>query len=355
MTTPHSSLQGERTIQVGHRTLPTRYFLAPLAGYTQLNFRRVIRELGGCGHATTDLVLATHLVSGTRKSLKLVETTADDKPLTIQIYGGVTEHLLKAAKWLEDRGYEAIDLNMGCPMAKVNGSGGGARLMCQRDDAVRMVEQLVEATDLPVSVKMRLGWDATSITAPELAAAFEQVGIVAVTIHGRTRAQGFHGQVDLEGIQAVVDAVQTIPVVGNGDVRVPEDAIRMRQQTGCDAVAIGRGAMLDPWIFRKLQQLEQGESQASPTAKERLHFLKRHFELMHEQHPERSHLLFRKFTSWYGAIIGIPEQIETKFRQLQGAEHFQELWEQTAERLEECSPRPATALIKTPNGPIDKW
>ncbi len=240
-------------IRIGNRVLTTRYFLAPLAGYTHLAFRRVIRECGGVGLATTDLVQASHLISGTPWARALVATHPADQPLSVQIYGGVTGHLVQAAKWLEDHGYTAIDINMGCPMAKITGQGGGARLMCDTDGACALVGQVIPAVKLPVTVKMRLGWDREQISAPALAREFEQLGVAAITIHGRTRSQGFRGAVDLDGIRAVVEAVERIPVVGNGDVCTVADAQRMRAVTGCHAVAIGRGALIDPWIFRRLQ------------------------------------------------------------------------------------------------------
>lgn len=342
-------------ISVGGRLLATRYFLAPLAGYTHLAFRRALRELGGLGLATTDLVHATQLVEQKRQSLELIATDASDRPLTVQIFSGVTEHMVAAARWLQDRGYEAIDLNMGCPMAKVNGMGGGARLLCDADNACRLVETVVGSVTIPVTVKMRLGWDRDSISAPYLAARFEAAGIAAVTIHGRTRAQGFSGEVDREGIQAVADAVQAIPVVANGDVRSPDDALQMRRETGCDAVAIGRGAMLDPWIFRKLSDLEAGRPVREPTTDEQIGFLRRHFELMWEQHAERSCTLFRKFAAWYGARLGIPEDLELRLRMFQSMTEFGEILAEIGRRHGERRSPVATALVKVPNGPVERW
>src|SRR3990172_2523803 len=294
--------QSEALLSIGNRTLPSRYFLAPLAGYTQLPFRRAVRELGGMGLATTDLVHATALVCGGRKSLELVATSPDDRPLSVQIFGGVSSPLVEAAQWLEARGYGGVDINMGCPMAKVNGQGGGARLMCDVDGAVRTVAQVVETVEIPVTVKMRLGWDRRSMTAPVLAREFEQVGVAAVTVHGRTREQGFQGTVQLDAIRATVEAVERIPVIGNGDVRTVDDALRMREVTGCAAVAIGRGVLLDPWIFRKLEQAELGAATSwEPTVDDQVQFLSRNFELMWEHHDHYACVLFRKFAGWYGA------------------------------------------------------
>ena len=360
-TDPQCDLTGpfpgeEPTLAIGKRVLPSRYFLAPLAGYTHLAFRRAIRELGGLGLATTDLVHATQLVSQTRKSMELVATSDDDRPLSVQIYSGWVDHLVRAARWLTDNGYEGIDINMGCPMAKVNGQGGGARLMCDTDSACHMVGAVVQAVDVPVTVKMRLGWDADQITAPELARAFEQVGVAAVTIHGRTRQQGFHGSVDWDGIRAVVEAVESIPIIGNGDVRTVADAFAMRRETGCAAVAIGRGAMLDPWIFRRIEHAVAGkDGNAEPGPEEQLEFLRRHFCFMWEQHAEYSCKLFRKFAAWYGARLGIPEDLEDRLRRFESAEQFAQIVEEIGRRHGERESSVPTALLKVPNGPIERW
>ena len=342
-------------IQIGTRLLPTRYFLAPLAGYTQLAFRRAVRELGGLGLATTDLVQATMLLSGRKKSRDLIATAPDDTPLSVQIFSGIRDELVAAAKWLVDQGYHGIDINMGCPMAKVNGSGGGARLMCDPAGTCATIDAVVGAVDVPITVKMRLGWDRHHITAPALAREFEQLGVAAVTIHGRTRQQGFRGAVDLAGITAVVDAVQQIPVIGNGDVRKPEDAVRMQRITGCAAVAIGRGAMLDPWIFRKLGDFAQSRPVCLPSPQEQLTFLGRHFEFMLEQHGAYGCILFRKFAAWYGQRLGIPEDLEDRLRRLESRAEFHAIVEQIRARHGERSTTMPTALIKIPNGPVERW
>ena len=346
----------EMTIEIGGRLLPSRYFSAPLAGYTQLAFRTAIRELGGLGLATTDLVLAQMLVAETRKSKLLVATTPADRPLAVQIYSGHRHELVRAARWLEDHDYEAVDLNMGCPMAKINSQGGGARLMCDFDNACDTIAAVVDAVQIPVTVKMRLGWDATQITAPELARAFEKRGVAAITIHGRTRAQGFHGTVDRLAIRDVVDAVDRIPVIGNGDVRTVEDALSMRAETGCDAVAIGRAAMLDPWLFRKIEQTLQGVAEPNePTPDEQVDFLVRHFTLMVEQHGDYSCILFRKYAAWYGAKLGVPEDLEARLQRFQSFGEFDEIIEQIRQRHGERQSVIPTALIKVPNGPVERW
>jgi nifR3 family TIM-barrel protein len=345
-----------REIRIGDRVLPSRFFLAPLAGYTHLAFRTAIRELGGLGLATTDLVHATSLLSKNRKSLELIATNEIDRPLSIQIFGSKPDVLAAAALWLEDHGYTGVDINMGCPMAKVNGQGGGARITCEYDSACELVSRVVNAVKIPVTVKMRLGWDRDKLTAPELAAAFEQLGAAAITIHGRTRAQGFGGSVDMDGIRQVVEAVEKIPVVGNGDVRSVKDAQSMQKTTGCDAIAIGRGAMLDPWLFRRLELASQSKDwDFEPTPDEQVHFLRRHFRLMTGQHEEYSCKLFRKFAGWYGARLGIPEDLENRLRRFDSFDEFESIADEIRLRHGERESTVATALVKVPNGPVERW
>jgi tRNA-dihydrouridine synthase B len=353
------------SLRIGPHIPHSPYFLAPLAGYTHLAFRNVVRANGGVGWATTDLVQASHLVAGTRWARELVRTDSRDTPLSVQIYGGVVEHLVAAAKWLQDHGYAAVDINMGCPMAKITGQGGGARLMCRVDGACDLVRSVVEAVSLPVTVKMRLGWDRERITAPTLAREFEQIGVAAITIHGRTRSQGFRGTVDREGIRAVVEGVQRIPVVGNGDVKTVADAWRMRDETGCAAVAIGRGALLDPWLFKRLERAEPYRREGrplseippwEPDAVAELSFLREHFSGMVAQHGEfQSCLQFRKFAAWYGARLGMPEDLEDRFRRFTSVAEFDAMaCELEARRGERLNPRPTTE-IRVPNGPVEYW
>lgn len=344
-------------ITIGNLQIPTRYFLAPLAGYTHLAFRQVIRERGGLGLATTDLVQAVHIVHKHRKSFELIATNDVDRPLSVQIYGSKLHEMSHAAKVLQDQGYSAIDINMGCPMAKIVGTGGGARLACDANVAKKLVGSILESVSIPVTVKMRLGWDRENITAPYLAREFEKLGVAAITIHGRTRAQGFSGRADLYGIKSVVDAIEKIPVVGNGDVRTVADAFRMRRITGCDAVAIGRGAMLDPWLYFRIQRANQGlTSPWDPPAEEQIEFLRRHFYLMLDQHgAERSCVEFRKFGIWYGARLGIPEDLEKRMQNFWSVEEFEANIAELRVRHGTRKSPIATADIKVPNGPISHW
>lgn len=187
-------------LKVGSLLLKSRYALSPLAKYTNLPFRLVVRSCGGLGLATCDLVNARALLAQSAKSLALVRTCPEDTPFAAQIFGGEAEFLRDAAQFLESRGgVEVIDINMGCPVEHVTRSGAGASLMCNLSQSARLVQSVVEAVSLPVTVKMRLGWDETQLTAPRFAKEFEQIGVKAIAIHGRTRSQGFKGSVDLGG------------------------------------------------------------------------------------------------------------------------------------------------------------
>ena len=252
-------------MRLGPLTLPSNLFLSPLAGYTNLPFRLAVRELGGLGLATTDLVNARSLLERKTKALKLIETSPADRPLAVQLFGSNPEELRDAAVYLESLGVASVDINMGCPVRKVCRVGGGSAMMTELDKTASLVKGMVEAVKLPVTAKMRLGWDEDNITAPDLARALEEVGVAAVFVHGRTREQGFGGRVNLAGIRAVVEAVKVIPVIGNGDVTTPEAAKKMIEDTGCAGVSIGRGAFYNPWIFQHTQHyLLTGELLAEP-------------------------------------------------------------------------------------------
>ena len=237
-------------MQIGALTLQSNLFLSPLAGYTNLPFRLVVREIGGVGLCTTDLVNARSLLEKNKNAFKLIETRPADSPLAVQLFGSGPEEMRDAAAKLESLGFASVDINMGCPVRKVCNVGGGSAMMSELAKTAALVRGMVNAVKIPVTAKMRLGWDDENLTAPDLARALEDAGIAAIFIHGRTRQQGFGGTVNLAGIRAVVQAVKHIPVIGNGDVTTPEAAKKMFDETGCAGVSIGRGAFYNPWIFQ---------------------------------------------------------------------------------------------------------
>jgi nifR3 family TIM-barrel protein len=281
-------------------------FLSPLAGYTNLPMRLTLRELGGLGWATTDLVNARSLIERNPVALKLVESCAGDRPLAIQLFGSVPDEMRDAAVMCEDLGAQAVDINMGCPVRKVTQVGGGSAMMTELGKTSGLVRRMVGAIGLPVTAKMRLGWDSENITAPDLARALEDAGVAAIFVHGRTRAQGFAGTVNLPGIRAVAGAVRSIPVIGNGDITTPEAARHMIAETGCAGVSIGRGAFYDPWIFRRTDHfLRTGELLPEPGFSERIRVMRLHFDRYCEFYGEaRGARLFRKVAPWYAKRFG---------------------------------------------------
>lgn len=347
-----------RPLAIGGVELGSRFFLAPLAGYTSLAFRLAVRELGGLGLATTDLINARSIIEGRRRSRELAETCVEDRPVSLQIYGHVIDEMTRAARWVVDNGATIVDINMGCPVNKVVKTGGGSSLMCRMDDATRLVAAVVAAAGVPVTVKMRLGWDADNLSAPALARAFEQVGAAAVIVHGRTREQGFSGGVDRTGIRAVVEAVDRMPVVGNGDVRSLADAATMFEETGCAAVSIGRGALANPFIFRQLEHWSR-TGQPGPEAdfEERVNLMERHFRGLAARRGEHyACLQFRKLVKWYSSAIRAPRVLSHRLINIASIQVFDEVLA-AIRAAGPTSPLPGhfEARVPVPSGPIDKW
>jgi tRNA-dihydrouridine synthase B len=348
-----------RTLQFGSLRLASRYLLSPLAGYTNLAFRLALREVGGLGLATTDLVNARALLRGSMKSHELIATCPADAPVAVQIYGAEAKEMSEAARWLEEYGVHSVDINMGCPVHKVVRGGGGSAMLCDSGGGtVDLVRAVVEAVRIPVTVKMRLGWDDANLTAPAFARAFEQAGVAAVMIHGRTRAQGFGGRVNLDGIRAVVAAVERIPVIGNGDIRSLADAERMLQYTGCAGISIGRGALLNPWIFAQLCRWEQvGTPGAPPSYGQRLDFMERHYRLLVGQRMERfASLTYRKVAGWYSKVLKPGRLLHERMMRLSTVAEFEAILAE----LRAKGPPPHWQAgdvpeIAVPKGPNERW
>ncbi|MBI2496847.1 MAG: tRNA dihydrouridine synthase DusB [Opitutae bacterium] len=306
-------------MRIGSCELSSNLFLSPLAGYTNLPFRLVVREIGGVDWTTTDLVNARSLIERNPRALQLIRTCPAEKRLAVQLFGSVPEEMRDAAVIVESLGIASVDINMGCPVKKVVGVGGGSAMMTELGKTAALVRGMVAAVKIPITAKMRLGWDENNLTAPDLARVLEDAGVAAIFVHGRTRAQGFGGTVNLAGIRAVVQAVKSIPVIGNGDVTTPEAAKHMLDATGCAGVSIGRGAFYNPWIFRDTRHfLETGESRPGPGYPELVHVMRRHLDLMIEVFGEdHGCRLFRKPASWYARRFGPAKEFKkgvTRFR-----------------------------------------
>lgn len=314
-------------MRLGSLCLQSNLFLSPLAGYTNLPFRLTLRELGGLDLATTDLVNARSLLERRGKALKLIESCPADRPLAVQLFGSVPEEMRDAAQYLESLGIASVDINMGCPVRKVCRVGGGSAMMTDLERTTRLVRGMVDAVKVPVTAKMRLGWDDDNWTAPDLARALEDAGVAAVFVHGRTREQGFGGVVKLEGIRRVVGAVHHIPVIGNGDVTTPEAAKRMLDDTGCAGVSIGRGAFYNPWIFQHTRHyLTTGELPPEPGFDQRVAVMTRHLDRMIEVFGETHGCrMFRKIGPWYARRFGPSNFFNQRVVRLQTRTEFDDL------------------------------
>ena len=365
-------------MRLGSLLLDSNLCLSPLAGYTNLPFRLTVREVGGLGLATTDLVNARSLLERRDKALKLIESSPVDRPLAVQLFGSVPEEMRDAALFVESLGIAAVDINMGCPVRKVCRVGGGSAMMTELDKTATLVKTMVDAVRIPVTAKMRLGWDEQNITAPDLARSLEDVGVAAIFVHGRTRAQGFGGTVNLDGIRAVVQAVKSIPVIGNGDITTPQAARAMLEQTGCAGVSVGRGAFYNPWIFQQtLHYLATGEILPEASFDARVRVMCRHFELMLAVFGEElACRMFRKVAPWYSKRFGPANEFNKRVVLVSSRAEFyqvlddyrawrQQFLDETGELKPRFQPTPMVASfmappgqrehIPVPSGPVEVW
>lgn len=286
-------------MKIGNIELPKTAALAPLAGVADRAMREISREYGACW-TVGEMTSSKGLSFGSKKSAELLQIGEAERPTAVQLFGSEPETMAQAAEMAMEYAPEAIDINFGCPVPKVAGNGGGSALMKDPELAGRIVEAVVKAVKLPVTVKFRAGWDSEHINAVEFAKICEDAGAAALTVHGRTRMQMFAPPVDLEIIRLVKGAV-SIPVIGNGDVDSPEAAKRMYDETGCDLVMVGRAAMGNPWLFRRIERyMQTGELLPEPAPEERMTVLKRHVELLCKYKGEYVGMReARKHSSWY--------------------------------------------------------
>jgi nifR3 family TIM-barrel protein len=289
-------------------------FLAPLAGISNLPFRLIARSLG-CALAYTEMISANGLVRKTAKTFEYLKTCADDHPLGAQVFGADPEIVAQASRIIADNGADLIDINMGCPVKKVIKTGSGAILMKDPDLVARIVTSVKKAVQIPVTVKIRSGWRGGSINAVEIARIAEDSGADAITIHGRTADQGYSGKADWKIIAEVKKAVK-IPVIGNGDIWHPQDAVKMLRETSCDAVMVGRGALGNPWIFKGIIQACSGQMENYlPSLDQRQKMIKNHWEMEAQFLGSKlADKRFRKHLLWYTKGL----EGASRFRQLAG-------------------------------------
>lgn len=293
-------------MKIGEIELSPGAGLAPMAGVTDAAMRLLCHEQGAAW-AVSEMLSAKGWIYSqgkNRNAAELLERLPGEGIAGLQLFGREPEYVARAARILESRGFAFIDLNFGCPAPKITGNGEGSAMLREPELIGQVVAATAAATRLPVTAKIRAGWDDTCVNAPEVAQICEQAGAKAVAVHARTRMQQYAGEADWSVIRAVKRSV-SIPVLGNGDVRSGTDAVRMIDETGCDGVIVGRAAQGNPWIFGEIRAALLGEDWQPPSARDRVEMALRHFELEVLLHGDRRGLLeMRKHIAWY--VAGLP-------------------------------------------------
>lgn len=290
-------------MKIGSLTLKNNVVMAPMAGVTDIAYRMILEEMG-VGLATTEMVSAKGLYYGSKNNEIILKKAPGEYPLAIQLFGSDPIIMTQMAQKIEDD-YDIIDVNMGCPVNKIVGNGEGSALMKDPNKAFMILDTMSRVLKKPVTVKFRKGFDDQHVNAVEFAQMAEEAGVQAITIHGRTRAQMYAGKADWDIIKKVKEAVH-IPVIGNGDIFTPEDAKRMIEETGCDGVAIARGAKGNPWLIKRtIEYLKTGTLLPEPILEEKKDMMRRHACLMTEYKGEKMAMVeMRSHLAWYTA--GIP-------------------------------------------------
>ncbi len=293
-----------KNIKIGNVEIEKTAALAPMASVADKSYRLLCKEFGA-SYLVSEMISSKGLCFGDKKTARLCEIENGERPMALQIFGEEPVYMGKAAYILNKYKPDIIDINMGCPVPKIVGNGSGSALMKSTRTALEIAEETVKNANCPVTVKIRAGWDNDSINAVEFAKALEQTGISAIAIHGRTRSQMYSGQADWDIIKQVKKAV-SIPVIGNGDVKCPEDCKAMYEQTNCDLVMIGRGSYGKPWIFHEVKHyLETGQKLPEISLEEKMSVMLRHGRMLCKYKGEKQGMKeMRKNVAWY--IKGLP-------------------------------------------------
>ncbi|MBD8028536.1 tRNA dihydrouridine synthase DusB [Ureibacillus sp. Re31] len=325
-----------KPFQIGDIVLDNRVVLAPMAGVCNSAFRLTVKEFGA-GLVYAEMISDKGLVQRNKKTLDMLYIDERENPLSLQIFGGDKETLVEAAKYVDkNTNADIIDINMGCPVNKIIKCEAGAKWLLDPNKIYEMVSAVVDAVDKPVSVKMRIGWDDEHIFAVENAQAAERAGASAIAMHGRTRVQMYEGRANWDIIKEVKKNIR-IPFIGNGDVETPQDAKRMLDETGVDAVMIGRAALGNPWmIYRTVQYLETGELKPEPSVREKMDVCLLHFERLMQLKGESVAVReMRKHASWYLKGIRGNGKVRNAINQVETAQELRALLNGVVAELEE--------------------
>ena len=316
-----------KQLKIGNVTLPNRYILGPMAGVTDLPFRVLCKEQGA-GLLCMEMVSAKAILYNNKNTESLLEIHPDEQPVSLQFFGSDPKIMSEMAKRVEERPFDIMDINMGCPVPKVVRNGEGSALMKNPKLVYEIVSAMVKAIDKPVTVKIRKGFDDSCINAVEIAKIIEEAGAAAVAVHGRTREQYYSGQADWDIIRQVKEAV-SIPVIGNGDVTSPQKAEELVKQTGCDGIMIARGAQGNPWIFSEMITYEETSTLPERPGKEEVRdMMLRHARLQLKYKGEFIGIReMRKHVAWYTAGYPHSAQLRAAVNEVQSMEELEQLLE----------------------------
>lgn len=314
-----------KKLKIGKVELENNLILAPMAGVTNLPFRIICKEFGP-GLVCTEMASSRAMFHNDQKTKRLFNTEGEKRPISFQIFGSDEETMAYSAKYVSEFA-DIIDINMGCPAPKVVKNGDGSKLLLDLEQAEKVIKAVVENSKVPVTLKIRKGWDKENIVATEIAKIAENAGISAITVHGRTRSEFYSGKADLEIIKKVKENVK-IPVIGNGDIVDEESAYNMFEKTNVDGIMIGRGSFGNPWIFRNIKHyLETGEKLPAPSNDEKLEVMKKHINLAVAEKGEIAVKELRKHISWYTKNLKNSSEFRSKMNTIETKEELLEMLE----------------------------